>query len=120
MFGEYIKTRRVAKEISLRKFSQLIDVDASNWSKVERGILPPPQDEERLRVIASILNIEEDQSDWQELKDLASIGARMLPDDIASDQRILDSLPVFFRTVRSDKPTPDEIERLIDLLKKER
>ena len=57
MFGEFVKGKRIAKEISLRKFSLLIDVDASNWSKVERGLLSPPQDENKLELIARKLGI---------------------------------------------------------------
>lgn len=119
MFGEFIKTRRIAKEISLRRFCLLIDVDASNWSKVERGKLTPPQDDEKLSVIAKVLDIGKNTDAWQEMVDLSRIGARLLPEDIVSDSRMLNTLPVFFRTVRSDKPTTEEIERLLELLKKE-
>jgi ribosome-binding protein aMBF1 (putative translation factor) len=43
MFGEFIKERRVAKGISLREFCKRMETDASNWSKVERGLLAPPR-----------------------------------------------------------------------------
>ena len=57
MFGEFIKERRIARAITLRKFCQELDLDASNWSKVERGLLSPPQDEEKLRRIADLIGI---------------------------------------------------------------
>jgi transcriptional regulator with XRE-family HTH domain len=119
MFGEFVKERRIARDITLRKFCQALDWDASNWSKVERGLLSPPQDEGKLRRIADLIGIEQGSDDWQAMKDLSRIGPQMLPDDIAADSRIVKALPLFFRTVRSDKPTAEELDRLIELLKKE-
>ena len=119
MFGEFVKGRRIARDISLRKFCQLIEMDASNWSKVERGLLAPPQEEDKLSVIADVLGIERASDEWQELVDLSKISIQKLPDDIAGDKRIMNSLPLFFRTVRSEKPTEEALKRLIKLLKEE-
>lgn len=49
MYGEFIKELRAKKEISLREFCKQVEMDASNWSKIERGVLAPPQDEEKLK-----------------------------------------------------------------------
>lgn len=119
MFGEFIKERRINKGISLREFCKRIDIDASNWSKVERGLLAPPQDEERLKKIAQVLDIKVNSALWKELKDKANIDAGIIPEDILSDKKVLNSLPVFFRTVRSEKPTPEELDKLIAIIKKE-
>jgi transcriptional regulator with XRE-family HTH domain len=119
MFGEFVKERRIAKDISLRKLCQTIEWDASNWSKIERGLLSPPQDEEKLGRIAEVIGIKQGSEEWQAMTDLSRIGAQMLPDDIAADRRIVNALPLFFRTVRSDKPTAEELDRLIALIKKE-
>ncbi len=119
MFGEFVKQRRIARNITLRKFCQAIEWDASNWSKIERGLLAPPQDEEKLGRIAAVIGIKQGSEDWQSMKDLARLGMQKLPDDIAADRRIVNALPLFFRTVRSDKPTAEELDRLIDLIKKE-
>ena len=45
MFGKFIKERRIEKGLTLREFCKLIEVDASNWSKIERGLLSPPKSE---------------------------------------------------------------------------
>jgi transcriptional regulator with XRE-family HTH domain len=119
MFGEFIKNRRIARDISLRKFCQIIDCDASNWSKVEREILPPPQEEEKLNRIAEVLEIKKHTDEWQEMIDLARVSANKLPDDISSDRTIVDALPLFFRTVRSEKPSAEDLTKLLALLKKE-
>jgi transcriptional regulator with XRE-family HTH domain len=119
MFGEFIKERRINKGISLREFCKRVEIDASNWSKVERGLLAPPQDEERLRKIARVLDIKFGSALWKEMKDKANIDAGIIPNDILLDEKVLNSLPMFFRTIRSEKPTPEELDKLINMIRKE-
>ncbi|MGB7575138.1 MAG: helix-turn-helix transcriptional regulator [Thermodesulfobacteriota bacterium] len=119
MFGEFIKERRIAKSIGLREFCKRLEIDASNWSKIERGLHAPPQDDGRLRKIARVLEIKIGSSLWKEMKDKANIDAGIIPEDILSDEKVLNSLPMFFRTIRSEKPTPEDLDKLIDMIKKE-
>jgi transcriptional regulator with XRE-family HTH domain len=116
MFGEFIKKRRLDQGISLREFCRLMDIDPSNWSKVERGVISPPQDEMKLRKIAEILKIQDRTSLWHEMKDMAKVDVGGIPDDIRSDSKILNSLPIFFRTLRNEKP--EDLDRLIDFIRK--
>mgnify|MGYP001260691161 FL=1 len=119
MYGEFIKAIRIKKEISLREFCKQVEMDASNWSKIERGVLAPPQDEEKLKKIARVLGIKIGSYTWKEMKDMANIDAGIIPDDIRSNEEVLKALPMFFRTIRSDKPTAEELDKLIDMIKKE-
>jgi len=117
MFGEMVKTARVGKKIGLREFCKLASVDASNWSKIERGLLAAPRDEEKLRRIAEVLGIEEGSPQFEKLMDEAAIAAGIIPKDFLSDKAVLDSLPLFFRTIRSEKPTAEEIEKIIQKIR---
>ncbi|MDO9530180.1 MAG: helix-turn-helix transcriptional regulator [Syntrophales bacterium] len=117
MFGELIKGARKRRGIGLREFSNLIDTDASNWSKVERGLHSPPQSEEKLNRIANALHIEVGSELYIEMLDKARIDAGIIPKDILSDREVLNALPMFFRTIRSEKPTPEELERLINFIR---
>jgi transcriptional regulator with XRE-family HTH domain len=119
MFGEFIKEKRINKGISLREFCKRLEIDASNWSKIERGLLAPPQDEKRLKEIARALDIKFGSALWKEMKDKANIDAGVIPEDILSDEKVLNSLPIFFRTIRSEKPTPDDLDKLINMIRKE-
>ncbi len=119
MFGEFIKTLRLDRDIGLREFCRRLSIDASNWSKVERGILPPPQGDEKLDQIAEVLGIKKSSELYDELKDKAAIDAGIIPKDLLSDQETLNLLPMFFRTVRSEKPTAEEIEKLIEKIRGE-
>lgn len=36
-FGHWIREKRLSKDLTLREFAKLINIDASTWSKIERG-----------------------------------------------------------------------------------
>lgn len=42
-FANFIRDKRISAGFTLREFCRLINFDASNWSKVERGLNAPPQ-----------------------------------------------------------------------------
>ena len=118
MFGERVKALRLEKDIGLREFCRRLDLDPSNWSKIERGRLAPPQSDQKIDQIADILGLEKNSPPYLQLKDEAAIAAGSIPKDILRDQEILNSLPMFFRTVRSEKPTREELENLIEKIRK--
>jgi transcriptional regulator with XRE-family HTH domain len=120
MYGNWIKGRRLELDLTLREFCRLIDEDPSNWSKVERNIINPPQDSIKLKKIAEALNIQFDSEEYREMVDLAQVSAGKIPDSIKSDHEIMNSLPAFLRTIGNVKPTPEEIDKLVELIKKEK
>jgi len=120
MFGDFVKQARIENKISLRQFARELDEDPSNWSKIERGINSAPQDYKKLTRIAQILGFEKDSENWEKLFDIAKIDAGKIPDYLMSDKEVLQSLPAFFRTLGSIKPKPEEIEKLIEIIRKEK
>jgi len=112
-FGEFIRRKRLEAGYGLREFCKQLEIDASNWSKVERGKLPAPEDKEYLESIAKFLSFKKGSSDWHTLFDLASISRKKIPDDVYDNKEFVFVLPVFFRTVRGDKPTKKEFESAI-------
>ena len=117
-FGEYIQNLRITNRISLREFCRLTNIDPSNWSKVERGLLQPPKSKEILNEIAEALKIRKNTEEYQLLLDLAAIS--FIPEDLIEDKSIVENLPVFFRTIRGKNPTKSELEELIKLIKVDR
>ncbi len=115
-FGAYVKDLREKCGLSLRRFCSLAELDASNWSKVERGLLPPPKSRDQINDIASVLALPRDSEEYKTLLDLAAISH--MPEELMSDKKIAKSLPMFFRTIRADKPSPKEVRELIRLFKK--
>lgn len=118
VFGDFIKEQRLKKGMSLRAFCRLIGYDASNWSKIERGVQPPPQEEEKLSKIAQSLDISEGSDEWHLLLDKANIDAGIIPPDILSDEQVFKALPVFFRTLRNERPSVEELEKLIERIRR--
>ena len=49
MFGQFVKQIRECQRLGLREFCLENGYDPSNWSKIEREVLPPPRDEDTLR-----------------------------------------------------------------------
>lgn len=115
-FGKFVKEQRLAKDLSLRAFCQQIQEDPSNWSKVERDIMAPPQNETKLGRIAEVLVLSEPE-ERQELFDLARISAGHLPEHVMADKALLEMLPVFFRTVENIKPTREELLEFVEQLR---
>jgi len=116
-FGEFIRNLRIEKSLTLREFCRAAKLDPSNWSRIERGLASPPKSKFVLQGIAEILNIEERTEEYNTLFDLAAISH--IPTDLVSDERVIDKLPVFFRTIRGEKPNREELEELIRIMKEE-
>lgn len=90
-FGDYVRSVRQQREISLRKMAQMMDVSFAYLSRVERGLHPPPT-EDRCRQMAEILDVDPD--------DLISRAGRV-PRDVAE---IIRSDPVsWVRRIRGVK-----------------
>ncbi len=117
-FGEFIREKRIQAEISLREFCRKAELDPSNWSKVERDLLPALGTRESLEGIAKLLGIKKNTSDWAAFFDLAAISQQKIPDNVYKDKDVVSALPVFFRTVRGEKPSVEELNKLFALLKK--
>ena len=117
MFGELVKKLRSEKRLGLREFCQAIGCDPSNWSKVERGMLPPPQDNGVLKKVAAALGVRDGSKVGKELFDQAKIGGGRIPDYVLEDAALVKKLPLFFRTVSGKKPARRELEKLAEALR---
>ena len=118
MFGKFVKEKRLEKNLTLREFCRQLGEDASNWSKIEREKLAPPKDETKLENIAGIIGIKKGSDEWDRLVDMANVDSGKIPEYVMTDKEVLDTLPLFFRTIGSVKPTPEELIELIEHLKK--
>jgi len=115
-FGRYLKTFRFKAELSIRDVCRQVNYDPSNWSKIERGKLPPPASKDTLLDWAKVLKVP--QAKEQEFIDKAMIAQGYIPDDIISKKEFVNLLPAFFRTLRGNKPTKQEIDNFIKIIKK--
>lgn len=118
VFGPYLKELRAARRITLREFCKKATADPGNISKIERGVWPPPQDHEILERYASALELKEGTDEWYRFFDNAAADKGILPQDLMADEEVVKMLPVFFRTLRGEKPTPEEMKALVEKLRK--
>ena len=116
-FGKILKRLRIEKELSLREVCRLASYDPSNWSKIERGVISPPSEEKTLRKWAKILGLSQKSEEFQEFIDEAIIAQGIIPQDILSRKNAVKCMPAFFRTLRNEKPTKKEIDRLIKIIR---
>jgi transcriptional regulator with XRE-family HTH domain len=116
-FGEFLHNRRKQLNFTLREFCEKHDLDPGNWSKLERGKLPPPQSTKRLAQIAKYLGLKKGTEEWQTYIDLAFSENGRIPDDIMSEEELVQHLPLFFRSMRGESLTEEQIQNLIEIIK---
>jgi transcriptional regulator with XRE-family HTH domain len=116
-FGEFVREQRLKQGLTLRDFCKKFEHDPSNWSKIERGLLPPPNDETMLSEWALQLGLKKGDSDWYRFFDFAALEKGKIPHDIMNDEELVKALPVFFRTLRGQKPTEEELKNLAETLR---
>lgn len=117
-FGEFVRELRTRKRFKLREFCEQFGHDASNWSKLERGDLPPSENPDTLKEYAKQLGLKQGSDDWYRFFDLAAQEKGKIPADILANKNLASALPIFFRTIRGQKPTEEEMDRLIEIIKR--
>lgn len=116
-FGELLKEYRLRAGFSLREFCARSGFDAGNYSKLERGKFAPPDSEQRVQMYAVALGLKPGSDDWMTLFDAASAERGRIPEDIMTDEDIVESLPALFRTIRSEQQAGIDLDDLIKRIK---
>lgn len=94
-FGEFVKRRRLDLAIGLREFAEMVGVEASNYSKIERGLKRAPTSEKLLPFVTALGF--EPQSDEHRLMDsLAHVANGEIPAKVLTDERLVAKLPLLF------------------------
>lgn len=117
-FGAFVKQKRIEQQKTLRQFCKENGLDPSNWSKIERGINPPPKDGEKLSTWGVCLGLEPDSDEWQRFMDEADVSRGNIPQDVIENEQLIEKLPIFFRTVRGAELSDEKIDDLIEDLRK--
>jgi transcriptional regulator with XRE-family HTH domain len=110
-FGQLVKDLRIKKELTLRQCCHELDVDPSNWSKMERGVTPPPKDAKLLKRWAKYFNLADENK--QAFFDLAALARKEIPADMATDETVIAALPAFFRAIRGHELEGERLKEFI-------
>jgi transcriptional regulator with XRE-family HTH domain len=116
-FAGYFKALRKEKRITLRAFCEKAGADPGNISRMERGGMIPPQDREILCRYAKALGLMEGSAEWYQFFDLAAADRGIIPQDLMEDEDVVRQLPAFFRTLRGQKPTEEELRKIVQKIK---
>jgi transcriptional regulator with XRE-family HTH domain len=117
-FGEMVRERRKQLRLGLREFAQRAGMDPGNLSKIERGRLGAPQSEEILDRICEALEWRLGSDAANALKDQAAIENGQIPAAVLQDEVVMAKVPLLLRTLQNRKLEPEQIDRLIDLIRK--
>ena len=117
-FGDYVRERRAALRLTLRTFAQNAGLDAGNLSRLERGRAEPPESQVVLDRIAEALALQPGTPDYQRLNDLAAAAKGRIPADLLTDEEVATRLPILFRTLRSKPLSGEQLEKLIDSIRR--
>jgi len=117
-FGALLKCHRLAGGQTLREFCLEHGFDPGNYSRLERGLFPPPQSRELLEKYAHALGVKPGTDDWLELFDTAAVERGQIPADLMSDADVVEKLPVLFRTMRARQLSSDKLDELVDKIRR--
>lgn len=116
-FGEMVRERRKDLRLGLRECAMRADIDPGNLSKIERGRLPPPQDEHLLDRICLALEYEVGSTEADTLRDIAATENGRIPAEILEDEEVMSKMPVLLRTVHNKQLQAEQIEELIEMIR---
>lgn len=117
-FGEMFKRYRTASGQTLRAFCLAHGFDPGNISKLERGVLAPPQSEAKLRQYAKALHIQESSHEYREFVDLGLACGGQIPAEVLADEELVSKLPVLLRTVSGKKLSSKQLDSLIEKIRR--
>ncbi len=115
-FGEFFRQKRIDLGFTLRSFCERYHFDPGNISRLERNILLPTIDEEKLEGYAEALKIPKGSPVWVQFFDLAHLAKGTIPQDLRNNPKLMSFLPAFYRTARGEKLDKKKIKQLLDLL----
>ncbi|MBN2290660.1 MAG: helix-turn-helix transcriptional regulator [Candidatus Glassbacteria bacterium] len=118
MFGELFKELRLKKGFTLREYCRESNLDPAYISRLERGKIPPPNNEKKLAEFALSLGLARESEEWRNFISVALVSAGRIPDDILSDEEVLKHVPVFLRTLKGEKLTEEQLDSLLEIIKK--
>ncbi len=114
-FGTRLRALRLAAGLSLHKFCRRAGLDAGNYSRIERGLVRPPQDHAKLEPVRGVLGLAPEGDDWKYLLLLADLEWDALPRRLLADARVRPLLPALLQDTAGGRLTEPQLESLVAL-----
>jgi transcriptional regulator with XRE-family HTH domain len=117
-FSAILKRHRFARGQTLREFCLENGFDPGNYSRLERGLFPPPQSRELMEKYACALGLKPGTDEWLEFFDTAAVERGQIPPDLMADADVVAKLPVLFRTMRAKQVSAAKLDDLVDKVRR--
>ena len=115
-FGNYLREKRLEKNLTLRMFCERYGFDTAYISRLENNKITPPS-KQKLIVVAEALEIPRETKEWTTFFDLAYMARNEFPSDIAQGAReVITILPAFLRTKDGKRVSNEKVEKVIKFL----
>ena len=119
-FGEYLKQKRLDKEITLRGFAKLVDISPVYLCDLEKGRKAAPSMEVMQKMVSKLALNKEESERFYDLAALEQTAKNPIPKDLNAflkDNRVIVSA---LRTAKDLDDTDEEWQDFIDKLRKSR
>ena len=119
-FGEYLKQKRLDKEITLRGFAKLVDISPVYLCDLEKGRKAAPSMEVMQKMVSKLALNKEESERFYDLAALEQTAKNPIPKDLYAflkDNRVIVSA---LRTAKDLDATDEEWQDFIDKLRKSR
>ena len=119
-FGEYLKQKRLDKEITLRGFAKLVDISPVYLCDLEKGRKAAPSMEVMQKMVSKLALNKEESERFYDLAALEQTAKNPIPKDqnaFLKDNRVIVSA---LRTAKDLDATDEEWQDFIDKLRKSR
>lgn len=115
-FGQFLKEKRLALDMSLREFAKRVGMQPSNYCNVEADVLPPPP-AETLDRLAKALGLRQGTRDYEIFHDLAAKGRDEIPADVERIVKENELIPAMLRTVEYEQLSKEQLRGIIEDLR---
>ena len=112
-FGQFLKEKRLALDLSLREFARRVGMQPSNYCNVEADVLPPPPAETLAR-LAKTLGLKKGEPDYETFHDLAARGRDEIPADVERIVKENELIPAMLRTVEYEQVSQEQLRGIIE------
>lgn len=119
-FGEYLKQKRLDKEITLRGFAKLVDISPVYLCDLEKGRKAAPSMEVMQKMVSKLALNKEESERFYDLAALEQTAKNPIPKDLNAflkDNRVIVSA---LRTAKDLDAMDEEWQDFIDKLRKSR
>jgi len=119
-FGEYLKQKRLDKEITLRGFAKLVDISPVYLCDLEKGRKAAPSMKVMQKMVSKLALNKEESERFYDLAALEQTAKNPIPKDLNAflkDNRVIVSA---LRTAKDLDATDEEWQDFIDKLRKSR